>query len=169
MTRVRGQRLNPIVCRQKHLGFSGNLGTFFVSPCCAACVVVFTSSRSPKRNRLGRSVPSPPRIGGDRLLFCCSMETEESQESTNTKASWKKTSSCCKGFQFPVTLPLSLHSTTRRFVAIEEHPSARSSSFDARWCLHDSPPLSHGSRRSEFVFLHPTHVNQHCNYIAAGT
>jgi hypothetical protein len=35
--------------------------------------------------------------------------------------------------------------------------------------LHDSPPLPLVTARGfHFVFLHPAHVNSHCNYIAAG-
>ena len=144
VTRVRGQLWSFVACLQKHLGFSGNLGFCIASPCCGAGVVFFTSSRSPKRNRLGRSVLSPPpRAGGDRILVCCLKETQEPQESTNTKASWKKTSSGCNS-----------HPTTRRFVAIEERPSVRSSSFEARWCLHDCPPLSRVTAGSfHFVFF----------------
>jgi len=94
MARVRGQLMSFGDDLQKHLGFSGNSGFCIVSPCCGAGVVFFTSSRSPKRNRLGRSVLSPPpHAGGDRILVCCLKETSEPQESTNTKASWKKTSS----------------------------------------------------------------------------
>jgi hypothetical protein len=94
MARVRGQLLGFVAGRSKHRGFSGNLGLYGVAPRCAAGVVFFTSSRSPKRNRLGHSVLSPPpHAGGGRILVCCLKETSEPQESTNTKASWKKTSS----------------------------------------------------------------------------
>lgn len=160
MTRVRGQLLSFLDGRQKHLGFRANRGFCIASPCCGAGVVVFRSSRSPKRNRLSRSVSSPPWIGGDRLLFCCFMKIQENPESTNTKASWKKTSSCCKGL-FVSRCVAVFRSSDNTKIRRHRGAFAHSSSSLARWCLHDSPPLSHVTAGvlSSFFFTRLTSTN----------
>ncbi len=104
------------------------------------------SSAVSRRLRNLRNRPTPKRLGKKPPLA-------------------ERVSDSCSPFLCRNSLPR----TTRRIVAFEERPAGRSSSCQARWCLHDSLPLPLVTARGfHFVFLHPVHVNSHCNYIAAG-